>query len=331
MVHKYSPAALQRRRERAVARGYVQAKVPGTTFVQVPVVIAESVKTMAAALVAHRGLDISTGCQHHYLADAALHARPMISSEAFHRAMRLNKEAGRAKHDVSGDVVLASAPAAAAAPRRGRPLGAEVEKLINDLVGKVDACAEKMEVVSSIHDRIEAIAKKDVQNGALIRGLQERLGALESRSSPACPAASASAAPAVEPAAGAPAVLLPIFEDEQEFIQEREMEIDDAKEAMGNEPDWTEGKESGTTSERFQHDETQACSDEELRALLLPHLQYYLTWPGLRVPDKRTKFQYGLDQIASSATGNVQLRNAALEARRRDLQEEEPCLPDLFG
>ena len=61
---------------------------------------------IATALVGHRALDVTTSDQHHFLFDAARHAKPLLPCETLKRIMQLNKRAGKAKHDVSKDMMM---------------------------------------------------------------------------------------------------------------------------------------------------------------------------------------------------------------------------------
>mmetsp|Transcript_88303 Transcript_88303/g.258102 ORF Transcript_88303/g.258102 Transcript_88303/m.258102 type:complete len:442 (+) Transcript_88303:108-1433(+) len=110
MPHSHSALSRAARRQRALARGYIETKPSGMTHVLVPSPLAQPVRTAARALEAHAALDSISGVRHHHLAHAALTAKPIIGDSAFVRIMALNREAGRAKHGVSQSVMPQRSP-----------------------------------------------------------------------------------------------------------------------------------------------------------------------------------------------------------------------------
>jgi hypothetical protein len=98
MVHKYSPDALIRRRDRAYNLGFLVAKPSGTDLVCVPHVVAARTRTMAQSLVVHDRHDAVCGQHSHFARNATFHAKPHVSEDEFAFASSLHKKANAAKH-----------------------------------------------------------------------------------------------------------------------------------------------------------------------------------------------------------------------------------------
>jgi ATPase subunit of ABC transporter with duplicated ATPase domains len=85
------------------------------------------------------------------------------------------------------------------------------------------------------------------------------------------PAAKAAAAPAAKaaaaPAAKAPAAQLVTLEDKKKFILKHEMKIDDAQEAVGDEPNRAKKKELDAALKKLQQDETYVKTLKEIKEI----------------------------------------------------------------
>mmetsp|Transcript_21280 Transcript_21280/g.66581 ORF Transcript_21280/g.66581 Transcript_21280/m.66581 type:complete len:200 (+) Transcript_21280:172-771(+) len=101
MPHLHGPEKLALRRRRAAARGFLQVKKNGFTHISVPSAIAAPAKTMVKAAAEHCKLDSVAGRPHHFMAHAALAARPQMGERQFQEARKLNRNAGPAKYSVS--------------------------------------------------------------------------------------------------------------------------------------------------------------------------------------------------------------------------------------
>lgn len=137
MVHKHSPAARERRRERARHLGYLQPSKPSVTHMEVDRDLAPAVKGMAASLRLHRDHDRLTQSTHHsgHLASLAAFRSGDISKEELASASAAHRRAGRLKHRISANQTeprhqwadLTDDPADGAAPSAAVDVAAPVE------------------------------------------------------------------------------------------------------------------------------------------------------------------------------------------------------------
>mmetsp|Transcript_65971 Transcript_65971/g.213488 ORF Transcript_65971/g.213488 Transcript_65971/m.213488 type:complete len:491 (-) Transcript_65971:9-1481(-) len=68
------------------------------SFIQVPTELKGRIQTVSKSLTTHAELNLLAGHPHHFLAGAALAARPAIGESRFHEVLALNRAAGAAKH-----------------------------------------------------------------------------------------------------------------------------------------------------------------------------------------------------------------------------------------
>jgi hypothetical protein len=98
MPHFRSTSAALRRLERAARLGFVKACPWDKKHILVDASVAVPVKVMASAKELHHRLDAASGGQHHFLAQSALAARPLLGETRFRHALAVNRAAGIAKH-----------------------------------------------------------------------------------------------------------------------------------------------------------------------------------------------------------------------------------------
>ena len=114
MPHRHSPVAGAARRDRARRRGYLQPGRPGSTYIEVPSMIACRARAVARSLAAHDQHCELSGHAHHFAASAALAVRPIIGTADFKKSMDVHKTANAAKHVwcIAGPPAPAAGPAA---------------------------------------------------------------------------------------------------------------------------------------------------------------------------------------------------------------------------
>jgi len=88
-------------RSRAFARGHIQSKDDGSTFVAVPTVSAGRAKAMVRSFRLHQQHDELTGRCSHYVRQATSGARGLLSEDPFRNALRTHQLANAAKHSWS--------------------------------------------------------------------------------------------------------------------------------------------------------------------------------------------------------------------------------------
>ena len=98
MPHSRKLDKVLARRARALERGYVVAKRSNCSHALVPDTLAPSAKVMTTALEVYRKLDVATWTLHHGVAQAMLHAQPLMGDSSFKGVLRLNAGTGRLKH-----------------------------------------------------------------------------------------------------------------------------------------------------------------------------------------------------------------------------------------
>jgi len=100
MVHKYSAAALARRRQRALALGFLAPAPPGSRHVLVPTEIAPRIKTIAKSLNMHQQHNALASVNAHYARSATMLAarKGLLSDPQRNVAMSVHRAANRAKH-----------------------------------------------------------------------------------------------------------------------------------------------------------------------------------------------------------------------------------------
>ena len=101
MPHSRSVEAKAARVACALARGYLLPLSGDQRHILVAARLAAPIRTMARAVEAHERLDAMTGQRHHLLAHAALAAKKQLSPAQFSKVMKLNIDAGIAKHAFS--------------------------------------------------------------------------------------------------------------------------------------------------------------------------------------------------------------------------------------
>jgi hypothetical protein len=101
MPHVHSVLASAARRERAITRGFLTSKPIGSSHILVPDKIAARVKTISKSLAVHRDHCSLVGRNVHSAAAAAVAAKLSLSPAEFKDALKVHKEANRAKHNWS--------------------------------------------------------------------------------------------------------------------------------------------------------------------------------------------------------------------------------------
>ena len=95
----WSAEALRKRRERAVRRGYVQARAsPGRQFMEVDAAVAARGKLMLKSLELHYSHERIAGTTYHHARLATRAVEPIIGAEAAKSAYKSHRCAGPAKH-----------------------------------------------------------------------------------------------------------------------------------------------------------------------------------------------------------------------------------------
>lgn len=175
MPHSHSAHAAALRRQRAIDRGYVVPRPAGTRHLLVDDRIAPDVRTVAKAMATHARLDADADRPHHHLRSAALAAKDRVSEATLHDILRLNRDAGRAKHNVSRKRrTLPSPPPSGGAPL-APALGREASLAALDVALRASSSA----LVSFLEsDQSPCVA---APGSAASGDLVARLGALEER------------------------------------------------------------------------------------------------------------------------------------------------------
>ena len=96
MPHLHSVDARRTRRERALARGFVQPRRREEAFVEIPEKLAKRVRTISRSLAVHDHHNQVTGQVHHFARHAALAAAPPASE--LKPVLQLHRVANKAKH-----------------------------------------------------------------------------------------------------------------------------------------------------------------------------------------------------------------------------------------
>ena len=111
MVHTYSGAAWEKRRQRAIARGFVRHRSSNNRYMMVEDALFETMKLMYRSIALHCEHDRMTSASHHFarMASYSAHNMGMIDDSQYATATRLHRRAGRAKHEVSKSIVDVSA------------------------------------------------------------------------------------------------------------------------------------------------------------------------------------------------------------------------------
>lgn len=108
MPHLHSAAARERRRNRAIQKGFVVARV-GQAWIQVDKQVRKAALVAARSLELHRLHDEMCGAQHHRgrLASLQASAEGLLSPDLAKEAARTHRSAGRLKHSISKQPVVA--------------------------------------------------------------------------------------------------------------------------------------------------------------------------------------------------------------------------------
>ena len=108
MVHMYSSAALERRRQRATDRGYLRPRVVerGFALLRAPVTLIARARQIVKSLALHDTFDIQNGFHSHYARNATRCAR--ISEVDRRRAFCAHQLANKAKHGGYRPLLVAS-------------------------------------------------------------------------------------------------------------------------------------------------------------------------------------------------------------------------------
>ena len=103
MPHCYSEEAWQKRRSRAVQRGYIQQRPSGQRYIMVDGGFQLAMKAAYRSLKLHFEHDMLTGLAHHHGRQASRYAKQVgrIDENQFEKATRAHRIAGKMKHSVS--------------------------------------------------------------------------------------------------------------------------------------------------------------------------------------------------------------------------------------